>query len=236
MKRFFLLAAGLLLYPVVQGQVASTECIVEAKGVYSWIDHQALLSKNEATRLLYDHRYIMRADPKGEKAGGEETRIYGNSFLHHDAGDFEECSDATEAFNYRKHQFMVYRTKSTLEKTSLIPGVDKGIFDHCLVRSCKFIPAPGRDSTSFKQAFLTVDEAGQKKYKVKDLEMVWEPTQNEIISVTVTFTEKSRTVWAMYTFKEIGPGELPASSAAGVFLQGDGLADRYKGAELKDYR
>lgn len=236
MKKLFLLVAGLLTFPALQGQVASTECIVEAKAVYAHIDHKALLSQSEATLMRYDHQYIMKSDSKGEKTGGEETRIYGNSFMHLNCGDYEECTDGTEAFNFRKHQFVIYRTKSTLDKASLIPGVDKGIFDHCMVRSCKFIPAPGRDSTSFKQAFLTVDEAGQKKYKVQDLEMVWEPTQGEMISVTVTFTAKSRTVWAMYTFKEIGPGELPASSAAGVFLQGDGLADRYKGAELKDYR
>jgi hypothetical protein len=178
----------------------------------------------------------MRSDPKGEKVKGEETRLYAMSFLHLDCPDYEECTDATEAFNYRKNQFMVYRTKSTLEKASVIPGVDQGIFEHCMVRSCKFIPAPGRDSTSFKQAFLTVDDAGQKKYKVKDLEMVWEPTQGEMISVTVNFTEKSRTVWAMYAFKSIGPADINPGSAAAMFLQGDGLADRYKGAELKDYR
>jgi hypothetical protein len=156
--------------------------------------------------------------------------------MYHDSPDYEECTDATEAFNFRKFQFVVYRTKSTLDKAGIIPGLDAGIFDHCLVRTCEFIPAPGRDSTSFKKAFMSVDDAGQKKYQVSDLEMVWEPVNGDLIAVTVNFTERSRTVWASYSDLEFSPAENTATSAAAIFLSGDGLADQYKGVGLKDYR
>jgi hypothetical protein len=239
MKRPLLLLIILSIVTPAFTQVASTECIVEAKAVYGHIDHQNMLDRDQATLLRYEHRYIMKTDPKAEKRGGEETRIYARKFMHHMASDFEECTDATEAFNHRKFQFMVYRTASTLSKAGLVPGVDRGIFDHCLVRRCEFIPAPGQDSSSHKQAFLTVDAEGQKKYRVKDLEMVWDPVSGDMVSLIVNFTERSRTQWASYKFLEINDAytrETPISSAASIFLSGEGLADRFKGSELKDYR
>ncbi|MEM0997271.1 MAG: hypothetical protein AAGN35_09340 [Bacteroidota bacterium] len=220
-------------------QVASTECIVEVKAVYGHIDHNKLLQRDQATRIRYEHRYIMKTDPQAERKGGEETRTYTRDFMHHLTSEFESCTDAKEAFYHSKFQFMVYRTAPTLAKAGLVPGMDQGIFDQCLVRRCNFVPAPGEDSTSYKEAFLTVNPAGQQKYKVKDLNLTWNPLNAQIVSLKVNFTDRSRTKEATYTFLEIDDAytpETPLGDAAALFLEGDALARRFQGSELKDYR
>lgn len=240
MKKFLLLAFLLLFMLGVQAQVASTECITEVQQVYKQIDHQVLLSQDAAMLLEYHHSYIMRSDPKGEKIEGDEWRLYARNFLHHNGREFEACTDAKEAFNYRKYQYVVYRTKNTLDKAGLVPGMDAGLFAHATVRRCKFVPAPGQDSISYKLAFLTVDETGQKSYKITDMEMVWNPVSGAMVSLTVNFTARSRTQWAKYVFQNIGPANAESASplhAAEVFLDANGsLKGKYEGADLKDYR
>ncbi|MEM7038847.1 MAG: hypothetical protein AAF570_17835, partial [Bacteroidota bacterium] len=150
------------------------------------------------------------------------------------------ATDGTEAFNFRKYQFVMYRTKSTLKKAALIPAVDKGIFAHCTVKLCDYVPAPGKDSSSYKRAKMKVNAAGQKKYPVEEMEFIWDPIEGTMISATVSFTNRSLTKWAMFEFSEINSqfqSETPPTNAKSVFLESNGeLKADYQGTNLMDYR
>lgn len=240
MKKLLLFSLLLIFSLSLPAQVASTECLEEAKRVFQTVDHLTLLAQESPTVLNYKHSYIMRSDPEGKTIEDYVYRLYKRNLIHLINQDEESCSDATESFNFRRNQNIVYRTKSSLKKGELVPGADLELFDHCLVRKCAFIPAPNHDSLSWKEAFLTVDPEGQKSYKIQDLKMTWNPVQGSLVSLTVNFTKTSRIQWATYSFVGVETAqrtvEVP-SSAASLFLDASGqLAGKFAGADLKDYR
>lgn len=244
MKRTRLLLSAflttLLLSAAVHAQIASSECLPEVKAVYQRIAPQTLLKSDKVTMIKYHHTYTTKTDPNKEKRMGEEWRMYSRDFVLHDSPDVMECSDAGETFHYRRHQFVIYRTKSALSKAAIIPGSDEGLFDHCLVRECRFVPHPDIDSTNYKRAFLTVNAEGQKKYKIKDMEVIWNPADSAIVRAVVNFTEASMTTWAAYKFHSIEPdyqADPKPTDAKAEFLEASGeLKNKFTGVELKDYR
>ncbi len=252
MKRFSLLmvmlfsvagiksVAGLKSEAGLKAQVASTICLDETREVFAGIDPGVLLNANSTVLLIYEHTYIMRMDPKQEEKSASEVRTYRKDFYRHDSPDQLVTGDAKETFTYRKFQNVIYQTNPSLEKAGLIPLATTELFDHCLVRECHFVPAPGRDSISYKRAFMTVDEAGQKKFQIKDLEFISNPHDWSLVSIRVNFTEKSLFKWSFFEFDQgdMGIGPVPApSTAAEEFLgEGGALKDEFEGVSLKDYR
>jgi hypothetical protein len=234
----FLVLAFVACFGLV-GQVSSSDCLEDLKKVYAHLDHEAILQGTDQMRFRFKHSYIMRLDEEGKTIAFEESLILGPKLAYYDTPEFTECSDGSEAFNYRKYQFLIYRTNSTLSKVAaIIPGMDKGIFAHCLVQRCAFVSAPGQDTLRHKRAYVTVNEEGQKKYMIKDLEFVWNPWTHEPLIVGATFTDKSLWKWARWDFHGIGRVESPiASDAKGNFLDGSGkVLEGFGGSEVVDYR
>lgn len=239
MKKLLSLALPLLLAHLLgQAQITSTDCLTELQAVYAHIDHQALLGGSQAVTMRFKHSYIMRLDPEGKTVVMQETKTYASQFLLHECEEFLDVSDATEAFSYRKAQYIIYRTQPTLSKASLIPDMDKGALAFAKVQRCDFIPAPGNDTLRHKLAFLTLSEDGQKRYKVKDMEIVWNPLNHLPVSITVNFTDKSNWKWARFDFEQIAadPGFATTSAKAMLLDEAGELRPRFKGSDLLDYR
>lgn len=237
-RPFFVLLLACCGMGLLPAQTASDICLVEVATAFRQIDAPLLLKGPEATRVAYLHSYVMRSDPKQEERSGEEVRVYDQQVMLHDSPDQLTVTDAEEAFNYRRHQFVVYRTRGSIDKASLLPLSDAGIFKHCQVRDCHFVPAPGHDSISYKRAYMTLDEEGQKRYQIKDLEFITNPHDTSLVSITANFTSKSPYVTASYYFRDIEPlAHDPGLRPQAYFLDGDGaLKEEFKGASLKDYR
>jgi hypothetical protein len=236
-----LLSAGVTLvsFSCIFAQISSTDCMEDIRKIYSRLDHEALLAGSTQTRFSFKHSYIMRFDEEGKTVTHDESLILGPKLVYYDTPEFTECSDGNEAFNYRKYQFLIYRTKSTLDKTAaIIPGMDKGIFAFCLVRECRFVPAPGEDTLRHKRAYMTVSEEGQKKYPVKDLEFVWNPLTMEPLIAGVTFTDKSLWKWGRWDFHSIAKVDQPIpGDVKGNLLDANGQVQvQFKGSEVLDYR
>jgi hypothetical protein len=219
-------------------QIASSECLEEVKKVYANMDHELLLAGTTQMRFDFKHSYIMRLDEEGKTVVMEENKTIGPKFYLHDCAEFTDASDATEAFSFRKNQFLVYRTKPSLPKAAIIPDVDKGVFAFCFVKECGFIPVPANDTLRHKRAYMTVNEDGQKKYKVKDLEFVWNPWNATIVTIGVTFTEKSMWKWARFDFHSVGPEANPVGTDVKTTLLDEAgeLRPRFKGSDVLDYR
>jgi hypothetical protein len=237
------LVLGVLMFvaacTAVVAQISSTDCIEDIKKVYVQIDHERLMSGADQMRIDFKHSYIMRFDEEAKTVSYDETMVFGPKFRWYDSPEFTECSDGSEAYNYRKHQMIVYRTASTLSKSgSLIPLVDKGLFAYCLVKECAFVTAPGQDTLRHKRALITVNDEGQKKYQVKELEFVWNPITSQPIVAAVTFTEKSIWKWAKWDFYKISKMEpaLPGDVKTNLLDANGQLLGKFKGAEILDYR
>ncbi len=222
----------------LRAQLSSTECLDEVKKVYAQMDHELLLAGTSQMRFDFKHSYIMRLDEEGKTVVMEESKTFGHQFYLHDCNEFTDASDATEAFSFRKNQFLVYRTKSTLAKAGIIPEVDKGLLNACLVKECGYLPVPGNDTLRHKRAYMTVSEEGQKKYKVRDLEMVWNPWNGMPVAIGVTFTEKSMWKWARFDFHGIGPDAVSVGGdVKAILLDAAGeVRPQFKGGDVLDYR
>jgi hypothetical protein len=236
------LAWGLLLLSAsatsLFAQISSTECLDEVKKVYAQMDHELLLAGAVQMHFGFKHSYIMRLDETGKTVVLDESKTLGPKFYLHDCSEFTEGSDDKEGFSFRKYQFLVYRTKPTLAKAALIPDVDKGIFATCFVKECGFIPVPNNDTLRYKRAYMTVNDDGQKRYKVRDMEFVWNPWNHAIVAITVNFTDKSMWKWAKFEFSSIIPEAIPLSTdVKSMLLDESGeLRPRFKGSEILDYR
>ena len=222
----------------VQAQVSSTQCLDEARAVYAHIDHQALLSGAVQMHFSYTHSYIMRLDEEGKTVVMPETKTIGPGFYLHDCSEFTDASDAQEAISHRKYQMLVYRTKPNLPKAAIIPDVDSGIFATCLVSQCGYIPAPKNDTLRYKRAFMTLSDGGQQRYKVRDMEWVWNPWTQVPVSVTINFTERSMWRWAQFDFHTIAPQPVPVETSIKNMLQDPSgqLKGPFIGMEILDYR
>lgn len=238
MKKLLLLTSLLLATTWASAQIASDICLTEVKAAFRQIDAQSLLAASEATRIDYTHTYVMRTDPEKKERTGEEVRMYDQGTLYHDSPDQLTITDKQEAFNHRKGQFVVYRTRSSIAKANILPLSNQKLFDHCFVRECHFVPVPDNDSISHKRAFMTLDADGQKKFQIKDLEIVTNPHDTTLISITANFTPKSLYTKATYTFHAITKSaHNPQNTPKNHFLNAEGkLKEDFKGVELKDYR
>jgi|GEM_PF-3949675 len=237
MKRLVL---GFMMLGLVLGgraQVASTTCLEEVRVAFQGIDPDQLLAGNEAVQLDYLHTYIIRSDKNGEERSGMESRSYHKEYFRHESGDALTVSDGKEAFNYRKQQYVIYRTVASLDKAGLIPLAKAGLFDHCLVRECHFIPTPSVEGNSYKRAFMTVDAAGQKTYQIKTMEFITNPLDGSLVSIQVEFTDRSFYQRSKFEFRPVVEAEAAGGAAQNTFLDGNGnLLPAYQGVSLKDYR
>lgn len=234
----FLLPFLGLLSLDTSAQIASDICLTEVTSAFRQVDPALLLNASQATRIEYMHTYVMRADPEKKTNKGTEVRMYDQGVLYHDSPDQLTVTDKKEAFNHRKNQFVIYRTRGSIDKACVLPKADPELFKHCFVRECHFVPAPGHDSISYKRAFMTVNAEGQKKYQVKDLEIITNPHDTSLVSIKVNFTPRSPYVNATYDFHSVSHSpHNPEHSPQGFFLGADGgLKEDFKGVELKDYR
>ena len=84
----------------------------------------------------------------------------------------------------------------------------------------------------------TVNDEGQKKYQVKELEFVWNPITSQPIVAAVTFTEKSIWKWAKWDFYKIAKMEpaIPGDVKTNLLDANGQLLAKFKGAEILDYR
>jgi hypothetical protein len=239
MKKLSLLLLIALLATVnLQAQLSASECMEEVKKVYVHIDHDALLAGDQQVQISMKHSYIMRLDTEGKLVEMEETKIIGHQFYSYDCAEFTDASDATEAFSYRKHQFIIYRTKAGLAKAAVLPEIDKGLFAMASIKECAYIPILGNDTLRHKRALLTITEEGQKRYKVKDMELVWNPKTSMPVSISLNFTEKSLWKWTKFEFHSIAQSQEPMAQdiKAIMFNETGELKPRFKGAEILDYR
>ena len=240
MKFPVLLFLACLLGGSLAAQTASEVCLIEVETAFQQVDGPALLSSGKATRFDYSHVYTVRADPEQKTIESNEERMYYENMAYHDGPDALEITDAKECFNVRKQQYVIYRTKSSLKKASMIPLADPGLFQHCTVRECHFVPSELYDTLSYKRAYLTVDTEGQKKYQIENLEFITNPLDTTLISVAVNFTARSQYKNATYTilsYEQNGEGMETPKSPAALILQSDGsLHEDYKGFQLMDYR
>jgi len=221
----------------LRSQTASEICLQEVQVAFQQIDKQQLQQQERPTTITYQHTYTMRTDPEKATVSATKSRTYATNFFHYDAPDVMEISDGKEAFNVRKYQYVIYRTGSTLAKSHFIPLLDPGVFEHCTVRECRFVPVPGNDTLSHKFARMTVDEAGQKKYQVAEMAFLTNPFDTTLISIDVQFTGRSLYTEGRYEIKEVGTGtSIPASAAAAILDESGALKAEYKGFSLKDYR
>jgi hypothetical protein len=225
-----------LLVGAAQAQVSSSECLAEVKQVYAQIDHELLLAGATQMRFDFQHSYIMRLDEEGKTVVMQEHKTIGPQYYQHDSPEFTDASDATEAFSFRKNQFLVYRTKPSLAKASIIPDVDKGLLAACTVKECAFVPQ--NDTLRYKRAFMIVSDEGQKRYKVRDWVMVWNPLTGVLVSLEVNFTDKSMWKWAQFVFSAIGPEATPGGTEIKSILLDEAgeLQPRFKGSDVLDYR
>lgn len=231
------LCLGLCTVFSMNAQVASTICLEEVQVAYKQIDASQVLKEGPGLEVTFEHSYVMRSDPKRATVSGEETLLMDKGFVVHETPEGLVVSDASEAFNWRQNQFVVYRTRPSLEKAGLIPRFDAGIFEHCLVRECHFVPAPGDDSISFKRAFMTVDAEGQKKYQISELEFITNPHDTTLISIKVNFVAPSLYIRSAYELKSVLRVSRKNYGAADVFLDEEGeLKKKFDGAGLMDYR
>lgn len=240
MKKLFLAAfcAAALALPSV-AQVSSSDCLEDIKKVYTQLDHDRLLGGSDQIQFRFKHSYIMRFDEEGKTVAYDESIVFGPKFRWYDSPEFTECSDGSEAYNYRKHQFIIYRTASTLAKSAaIIPMADKGLFAYCLAKDCAFIQAPGKDTLRHKRANLVVNEEGQKKYQLKEIEFVWNPITGQPVTVGATFTDKSIWKWARWDFYSIAKVEapMPGDVKTNLFDANGALLSKFQGAEILDYR
>jgi len=239
MKQLRILSLVILVIVPALGmaQVASEVCLTEVRTAFKQIDAGELMKQNTATQMEYRHTYVMRADKEKKEVTAMEKRVYSSKMFLHDSPDALEISDASEAFNVRKFQYVVYRTRPTLSKAQVVPKLDPGVFDHCTVRECHFVPSPHHDTLSYKRAYMTVDEAGQKKYQVKNLEFITNPLDTTLVFLNIEFTDRSLYVKSRFEFMEMEQGvEVPGSAKAAI-LDGEGaLKAEYKGFTLQDYR
>ena len=231
----------LLLFLSSQGlvaQVASTTCLEETRESFKKIDAKVLMAGAGSVTMEYLHTYVMKMDPKQETKEAREVRTYGNNYYRLDSPDELVSGDSKETFTYRKFQNVIYRTNASLEKGGLIPMASEKLFDHCLVRECHFVPAPGQDSISYKRAFMTVDAAGQKAFQVKDLEFITNPHDGKVISVKVNFTDRSLYKWSFFQFDRIeaNAGAMEGSAAKEFLGEGNDLKEKFEGVTLQDYR
>jgi hypothetical protein len=239
MKNLFLgLALMLLLVIPALGQLSSSECLEEIKAVYARIDAEKLMTASEQVEIQYRHQFIMRKDETGKTQTQRETRVYGKGIYLLETPEFQTCSDAQEAFHYRKFQFTVYRTKPNREDAAFIPGVDKGLWAYATVTACEFIPIKGNDTLRHKQARVVINAEGQKKYAVSDIDLVWNPLNGQLVAIGLNFTEPSLYRWARFDFESFAvPKEALPTDAKSVLLDGTGkLKETFGGAELLDYR
>lgn len=230
----------LSLLPVaMHAQITSSDCLADIEQVFAKYDAQLLMAQGGQCRMRFTHRFIMRKDEEGKTVTQEESLVYGPKFYRYDTPEFLEFSDATEGFHWRKHQRVVYRTGSSLSKSAQwIPGIDKGIFQACVARVCEFREAPGKDTLRYKHAILSVSAEGQKKYQISEMELLWNPITFELVTIGVSFTERSIYKWAQWDIHAYGPQEpaLPVDAKAG-FLDGGGkLLPEFNGVELQDVR
>lgn len=222
---------------VAFAQVASDVCLEEVRVALRQIDPDHCMAGPDPVRIACTHRYVMRSDARREARTEKEVWIFAPDFFQHENGEALEVSDGKEAFNWRKQQFVVYRTGSSLEKAGLLPGVEEGLLDHCLVKECDYVPIPGEDSSSHKRARLTVDAEGQKKYKVRDLEVITNPYDTSLVSIRVNFLAPSLYVSSEMEFVPAPAPEQVPGSAREVFLEENGeLREKFQGARLMDYR
>lgn len=239
MNRFLFLL--LLLCPALslRAQITSSDCLADVARAFANYDAQVLLTQPGQVRMAFTHQFIMRKDEEGKTVRQEESMVYGPKFYRYETPEFMEVSDGTEGFHWRKHQRVVYRTGSSLSKSAQwIPGIDKGIFQTCVARVCEFREAPGKDTLRYKHAILSVGAEGQKKYQISEMELLWNPITYELVTIGVSFTEKSIYKWAQWDIHSYGPQEpaLPVDAKAG-FLDGSGkLLPDFNGVELQDVR
>lgn len=238
MKRIFILFMILTSLKGLKAQVASTICLDETRKAFAQIDPDQLLKSGSGVSMSYQHTYVMRMDPKQEEKVAQEERTYGMDYYRLDSPDELISGDSKETFTYRKFQNVVYRTRASLEKSGLIPMAKAELFDHCLVRECHFVPAPGRDSISYKRAYMTVDEAGQKQFQIKNMEFITNPHNGGLISIRVNFTDRALFKWSFFEFGEGNRNQKTAPGSAAEEFMGEGgeLKENFKGVSLKDYR
>ena len=218
-------------------QTASDVCLEEVRVAWNKVDAPTLLAKSEGTTLCYVHEFVMRADPKQERVRNDECRSYGNGVYVCENKDQRIVSNAQEAFAYRTKQFMVYRTKGVLAQAELVPKMNPGIFEHCLVRECHFVPAPGQDSISHKRACMTLDAEGQKKYQIIDLEIVTNPHDTTLVSLQANFSPRSLYKYAKWEFRMVERMGVTPAPPRTQFLDAEGqLQSKYKGVGLQDHR
>ena len=114
MKKLLLLSCLCLASLLASSQIASDVCLTEVRAAFRQIDAQKLLSASEATRIDYTHTYTMRTDPEKKERTGEEVRMYDQGTHYHDSPDQLTITDKKEAFNHRKGQFVIYRTRTSI--------------------------------------------------------------------------------------------------------------------------
>lgn len=234
-----LLLAIFLLPVALRAQITSSDCMADIEKVFVKYDAQQLMAQGGQSRMRFTHQFIMRKDEEGKTFTQEESMVYGPKFYRYDTPEFLEFSDGTEGFHWRKHQRVVYHTGSSISKTAQwIPGIDKGIFPTCVARLCEFREAPGKDTLRYKHAILNVSTEGQKKYQIREMELLWNPITYELVTIGVSFTERSIYKWAQWDIHSFGPQDpaLPVDAKAG-FLDGGGkLLPDFNGVELQDVR
>ncbi|MFN8396252.1 MAG: hypothetical protein U0176_16605 [Bacteroidia bacterium] len=234
-----LLLLPLLLPVATRAQVTSSDCIADLEKAFALYDAQVLMGQGGQSRMRFTHQFIMRKDEEGKTVTQEESMVYGPKFYRYDTPEFLEVSDAAEGFHWRKHQRVVYRMGSSVSKSAQwIPGMDKGFFQTCVARLCEFREAPGKDTLRYKHAILNVSPEGQKKYQIREMELLWNPITYELVTIGVSFTERSIYKWAQWDIHSVGPQEpgYPVDAKAG-FLDGGGkLLPDFNGVELQDVR
>lgn len=233
-----MLVMTLLLLGMAKAQTNSSDCMEQVKKAFDQIDHSRLMQLDSLTEWQFHYSYITRTDPEKRTFEFDEEMVYGKSFYLRSNNSGSSGSDASEAFHFKKDQFTVYRTKPNLNNAGFLPAVDAGIWKYGTVVQCDYVPAPGQDNNRHKHALVTINAEGQKKYKVTQIEYLWDPISETTLEVTVSYTPQSLTTWAKVKFGKHGgySGTMKGSVQDALTDEKGELKGIYGGSETVDYR
>ena len=217
-------------------QVASTNCLSEMKAAFQNADLAHLLKSGSTHFLQFTRTSLHEEQAGGNPVTEKRTAIVGSGVAHFLNKDEEIYSDLEEAFAYYPQRATIYRTKSVLSESAIIPEINGDTWAEGRVVLCDFVKAT--DTTSFKRAiFRTYPDS---KSLVEDLEIVFSPFNGSLSSVKIRFKKGAGWISVRYDFSRFDSDfqpETPLGKVAGLLLDGNGNPkDRFTGNKVLDYR
>lgn len=228
----------------LKAQTASNICLDELKATWSSMDAQALSQSPNVTQIKYDLDYVMATDPAQKLIHSRESWLLAQNQIRHFTEDMHTYTDGSDAYFYRPQQFIVYHGAPTLKEERIIPQMDAGIWQYCLVTECFYVTegSYSLNGTTItpKEYHLEISPEGQKKYNISSLMVRTDPVYKKLIYIDLTYQGKtlySKATFTITDYISTTAEETPISSITDLMMESPGqLKAPFSGSKLIDIR